>query len=491
MNSTTAALERIEACIQNGPYSDDWASLSGYQTPQWYQDAKFGIFIHWGVYSVPAFDNEWYPRSMYMQDNPVFQHHLATYGPHKKFGYKDFIPLFRAENFSAGEWARLFRESGAKYIMPVAEHHDGFQMYNSRLSRWNAQEMGPKKDILGELFHAFKQQGLHCCASSHRIEHWFFMGHARDFDSDLPTPLTREDLYWPAMPDPDFHNPRSEPAPSQEFLEDWLLRCCELVDQYQPEALYFDWWILHSAAEPYLKKFAAYYYNQAAAWGRQVVINYKHDSFHFGCAVPDMERGQFSAAKPFYWQSDTSVALNSWCYTENNRYKSAQELLWALIDVVSKNGNLLLNIGPKADGSIPEQDAALLRAIGGWLQTGGEGIFGSRVWRISSEGPTRTADGQFTDSQGISYTSQDFRFTVNGDSLYAFAMKWPEDGNVQIRSFAKADDPNSSPFQGLIDSVTVLGSPSPTTWHQDEAALHVHASGVDTSLPVAIRIKIA
>ena len=191
--------------------------------------------------------------------------------------------------------------------MPVAEHHDGFQMYKSSISHYNTVEMGPKRDLLGEMKTAYEKQDLTFCVSSHRAEHWFFMSHGKEFDSDIQEPLKRGDFYWPAMPEPDHHDLYGSP-PSKEFLEDWLVRCCELVDQYQPRVFYFDWWIQTAAFKPYLKKFSAYYYNKGEEWGIPVVINYKHDAFVLGCAVPDVERGQFAELKPYYWQTDTAVA---------------------------------------------------------------------------------------------------------------------------------------------------------------------------------------
>ena len=316
-------LAEIDRVIAQGPYTDTWESLGQFQPPKWYRNAKFGIFIHWGIYSVPSFANEWYSRTMYIEGTREFEHHVKTYGPHKDFGYKDFIPMFKAEKFSADAWADLFKKAGARYVVPVAEHHDGFQMYKSDISHWNAAEMGPCRNVLGELKEAVEERGMTLGASTHRVEHWFFMGHGKDFDSDIKEPLQRGDFYWPTMPEPaNHHDLFSEPTPTQEFLEDWLCRCCELVDKYQPKLVYFDWWIQHHAVKPYLKKFAAYYYNRAAEWGVQVAINYKHEAFMFGCAVPDVERGQFADIKPFFWQTDTAIATNSWCYTEGNWFKS-------------------------------------------------------------------------------------------------------------------------------------------------------------------------
>ena len=189
-------LEIIDDVLEKGPYKPTWESLSAYELPTWYRNAKFGIFIHWGIYSVPAFSSEWYSRNMYIQGSPEYEHHIKTYGEHKNFGYKDFIPMFKAEKFNPDEWAELFKEAGANYVVPVAEHHDGFQMYRSEISHWNAYEMGPERDVLGELKTACQKREMQIGASSHRIEHWFFMGHGKEFESDIKDPMQRGDFYW-------------------------------------------------------------------------------------------------------------------------------------------------------------------------------------------------------------------------------------------------------------------------------------------------------
>jgi alpha-L-fucosidase len=196
-----AAMKTVDAVIAKGPFKAAWASLETFKPPQWYADAKFGIFIHWGVYSVPAFGSEWYPREMYLQDGKhgIFQHHVGKYGPQSKFGYKDFIPMFKADKYNPAAWAELFKESGARYVMPVAEHHDGFQMYASDLSDWNAAKMGPKRDLVGDLAREVRKQGLHFTASTHRAEHWWFFEGGMKFDSDVKDPRYAG-LYGPAQP---------------------------------------------------------------------------------------------------------------------------------------------------------------------------------------------------------------------------------------------------------------------------------------------------
>ncbi|HEV2122818.1 MAG TPA: alpha-L-fucosidase, partial [Chloroflexota bacterium] len=346
-----------------GPYAPTWDSLRSYTVPSWYVDGKFGIFIHWGVYSVPGFGNEWYPRNMYVQGSKVFEHHVQTYGPQTQFGYKDFISQFTADKYDPDHWAALFRRAGAQFVVPVAEHHDGFAMYDCSLSEWNAAKMGPKRDIIGELAAAVRRQWLVFGLSSHRAEHWWFFNGGTQFDSDVQDPRFAG-LYGPAQ--------SRELPPNEQFLDDWLARTCELVDKYQPQLVWFDWWIEQPAFEPFLTQFAAYYYNRGTQWGRGVAINYKHQAFPEGTAVFDVERGQLADLRPYFWQTDTSVSKSSWGYTANQDYKSTASLIGDLIDIVSKNGALLLNIGPLPDGTIPEEEERILLEIGHWLSVNGE-----------------------------------------------------------------------------------------------------------------------
>ena len=467
MQQRTDILQTVDRVANTGPFSPNWDSLKTYQTPQWYEDAKFGIFIHWGVYAVPAFGSEWYPRNMYIQGTPEFAHHVATYGPQNQFGYKDFIPMFRAEDFDPAQWAALFREAGAKFVMPVAEHHDGFAMYDTALSDWNAAKMGPQRDVVGELAQAVRAAGMVFSCSSHRAEHWWFMDGGLAFPSDVQDPAYAG-LYGPPHPGPaDTHDVTQDP-PSEEYLEDWLARTCELVDKYRPQIVWFDWWIHQQAFAPYLQKFAAFYYNRGAEWGQGVAINYKYEAFPEGAAVFDVERGQLAGIRPLFWQTDTSVSKNSWSHVVPQDYRTADSLVDDLVDIVSKNGALLLNIGPKADGTIPDEEQALLREIGAWLTVNGEAIYGTRPWVIFGEGPTEVLEGAFTDTNRQAFTGQDIRFTTKGDTLYAIALAWPAERAV-IVSLGTAS-PHAG---GPVREVTLLGHEDPLTFTQDTNALTV------------------
>ncbi|HEX3777158.1 MAG TPA: alpha-L-fucosidase [Polyangiaceae bacterium] len=477
-----AGERELQRVLDKGPFAPTWSSLQKYQMPAWFRDAKFGIFIHWGVYSVPAFANEWYSRNMYQPGSREFLHHRATYGDQTKFGYKDFIPRFTASQFEPKKWADLFRRAGARYIVPVGEHHEGFQMYESALSSWNALEMGPHRDVLGELNAAFTDAGLIFGTSSHRAEHFWFMDGGRLFDSDVQDP-DFADFYGPAQPGPKEHFDRDESPPTAEFVEDWQRRTQELIDAYRPRSLYFDWWIQHRKFEQKLREIAAYYYNRAAEWGTEVVINYKLEGFAKGAAVFGVERGQLAGIQAEPWQTDTSISKSSWCYVEDQEYKTARELICDLIDIVSKNGSMLLNVGPRADGLIAPQEEQVLLDMGAWLAQNGAAIYGSRPFRTFGEGPTQAIEGQFSEGKRSGYVPGDYRFTRKGDEIYAFALSPPEDGRLSITSLGTRASPEA------ISSVELLGA-GPVAFQRDAEALHVELGAVAVrALPAVLKIQ--
>lgn len=465
-------LEDVDRINQKGPFRADWESLKNYQAPDWYKDAKFGIFIHWGVYSVPAFANEWYPRNMYLQGTEEFKHHIATYGPQGRFGYKDFIPKFKAEKFDPQAWARLFKEAGAKYVVPVFEHHDGFSMYDCGLSDWTATKMGPQRDLMGDLAKAVRQEGLHLGASSHRVEHNFFLGVGRAVRSDVNDPQYAA-FYGPAHTwlESREGTPLSNDFTfvSQAWTEDWLARAAEIVQKYQPELIYFDWWIGQPLVRADLQRFVAFYYNTNLQAGRPLgIINFKDYAMQENSGVLDIERGQLAGIRQLYWQTDTSVSNRSWGYVENDTFKTPEFVVHQLADIVSKNGNLLLNIGPRADGTIPDEVQQVLRDVGAWLKLNGEAIYGTRPWRVYGEGPTRVVEGAFHDTQTQRYTANDFRFTTKGQALYAIELAWPASGEAVIRSLAAGTAGEKN-----VESLDLLGSDSKLQFDQRPDGLHI------------------
>lgn len=467
-----ALLKDVDRGDQEGPFRPDWQSLENYEAPEWYKDAKFGIFIHWGVYSVPAFGNEWYPRNMYREGSEEYKHHIATYGPLDKFGYKDFIPMFKAEHFDPAAWARLFKEAGAKYVVPVAEHHDGFAMYDSGLSDWTAAKMGPQRDVVGELAKAVRAEGLHFGASSHRVEHNFFLGVGRQIVSDINDPRYAA-FYGPAHTW--LENKEGTPLSndftfvSSAWTADWLARAAEIVEKYHPDVMYFDWWIGQPSVRADLTRFAAFYYNNELMYsGHAGVINYKDYAMQDHSAVLDIERGQLGDTRPLYWQTDTSVSNKSWGYINGDTFKSPQFIVHQLIDIVSKNGNLLLNIGPRSDGTIPEEVQAVLRDVGAWLKTNGEAIYGTRPWKIYGEGPTKVTAGSFHDTDTANYTAEDFRFTTKDNALFAIELGWPSTGEAVIHSLGSAAMGNKK-----IGSVVLLGSDTKLSFQQQPDGLHI------------------
>lgn len=470
-------LAEVADTIRTGPYRADYESLNGYQIPQWYKDAKFGIFIHWGVYSVPGYGNTWYPRQMYVQGTDIFKHHAETYGPQDKFGYKDFIPMFRAERFDAQAWAHLFKLAGARYVIPVFEHHDGFAMYDSALSDWTVAKMGPHRDTGGELAAASRAEGLHFGASSHRIEHDFFFGGGREFRSDVNDPKYAS-LYGPAHAwlgadsDDAVYDDFTVVAPA--FMDDWLARSAEIVEKYHPEIMYFDWWDGQPAMRDALARFAAFYYDASLKYGDHVgVINYKYHAMSPQSAVLDIERGQLGDARALHWQTDTSVSNKSWGYLKDDAFKSPGFIVHQLIDIVSKNGNLLLNVGPRPDGTIPDEVQKILLSVGGWLRANGEGIYDTTPWIVWGEGPNKAVGGAFNDTKTETWSAEDFRFTTKNGAIYAIEMAWPEGGEAVVRTLSA-----ESGFK--VGAVTLLGAGA-LRFRQAADGLHVtippHAPG--------------
>jgi len=480
----------------DGPFQPTWESLrDNYHLPTWFNQAKFGIFIHWGLYSIPARLNEWYERHMYTTDAAW---HTAHYGPPDKFGYKDFIPLFTVKKYDPTEWAQLFQKSGAKYVVPVAEHHDGFAMWNSDITPWCAGKMGPKRDLTGELATAVRKQNLIFGLSSHRMEHDAFAYPAPgvpndEFDSKYAG------FYGPPIQG-EFNNANA----SKAFQEDWLARVQELVDKYEPQMIYFDNGVNVREYDDVKLRAAAYYYNRAAQWGKQATLATKDVAYLFG-SVQDFEKQQ-RAPKWIYaggWQCDDSLG-STWGYTESPTpmtYRSAENILHELIELSSQGGNLLLNISPMGDGSIPEAQQKILLSMGEWLRSNGEGIYGSRPWGSGNqsrygEGPgvptqapgdwkggsTAQAGPALKRKPNIPITEAEFRFTTANNNLYAFGYKYPAT-EASIRSLSSS--------QAKVERVTLLGpEPRQLTFRQTAEALIVSMPPApQSSMPYTLRIE--
>ncbi len=453
-----------------GKYQATWDSLSQYNVPDWFRDAKFGAWTVWGPYSVPAHDNEWYPRNMYVRNNPVFEWHRQHWGPQSMFGYKDFIPMFRGEHWSPERWVETFKNAGAKYFVQIADFHDGFPMYDSDLTEWTSAKMGPHRDVVGELAREVRNQGLKLGVSSHRAFHWSFYPFEEDFDTSNPL---YAGLYGPIhAPTPLIDNQPGQlvQEPSPEFMQDWYARCVELVDKYHPDLFYFDWANEAQGLLPYRKEFAAYYYDWADRWEQGVVITYKYQAYPRHAALLDFERGLAASIQPLPWQTDTSVSWKSWGYIDNDSFKSTAEIVHELIDIVSKNGNLLLSVGPKADGTLPEEAEEIYRNIGRWMDINGEAIYGTRPWRVYGEGPATLAGGAFSESKvkRMSFTPQDIRFTRRDDTIYAILLAWPAH-EAKIKELGK----NSENAARRISNVSLLGNASKLHWHQGPEALTI------------------
>jgi alpha-L-fucosidase len=490
-------IAHVDAETAKGPFKPDWNSLENFRVPEWFRDAKFGIFIHWGVYSVPGFANEWYSRNMYEPHNAAFTYQKNVYGPQSKFGYKDFIPKFTAEKFDAKQWIALFQQAGARYVIPVAEHCDGFAMYDSDMTDWKVTTMGPKRDTAGELMTAARAAGMHFGLSSHRAEHWWWYNVGRGYDSDVNDPRYAG-LYGPAAPrtlpgDPDTGEPNpghleNWMPPSKEFKDDWLARTTEIVDKYHPELIYLDWWTAAPGFEPYMQRLAAFYYNEGKKTGQGVAITYKGEQFASGTALFDVERGKLDTLRLVPWQTDTSVSIHSWGYAQDDEYRTPKSLIDDLIDIVSKNGNLLLNVGPKADGTIPEQDQKVLMGMGAWLKVNGEAIYGTRPWKYFGEGPTTVVTGEKKENPNKTWSPEDIRFTTKGDTLYAMGLERPKDGAVLIKTLY-----TGSPYlDHPIANIVLLGDNQPIQWQQTAKGIQVNLpTDPGGTMPYALKITFA
>ena len=450
------------------PYQPTWNSLKNHSTPQWLKDGKFGIYTHWGVYAVPAQgpNATWYANHLYWNSNsPERKYHEATYGPLEKFGYKDFIPMFTGEKFNADEWADLFQKAGARFAGPVAEHHDGFCMWDTKYSEWNAAKMGPKRDVVGELATAIKKRNMKFVTAFHHAENWFY----------FPTWDKRYDCGDPrysALYGPIHENGA---LPTKAFLDDWENKIIEVIDKYDPDFVWFDFG-LQLIPDYYKEEMLAYYYNTAAAHKKDVVVSYKSHHLPPGAGLLDWELGQEPDLTYYEWITDTSIDDGQgWGYVKGLGFKSVDNLVVNLVDRVSKNGYLLLNVGPKPDGTIPDEAKERLLGLGKWLQVNGEAIYGTTCWEIAGEGPTtlrRPSGNGFNERNDLRYTGQDIRFTIKDNILYATALDWPGE-KVLIKSLAPKGNNWAGLYPSEIVSITMLGDGKELKWEMTKEGLSI------------------
>jgi alpha-L-fucosidase len=494
---STACGKRSGKALQTGsnssPFEESWESLSRHEAaPEWFRDAKFGIYFHWGVYSVPAFWNEWYPHWMFFKGHPVYEHHLATYGPPSEFGYQDFIPMFRAEKFNAEEWADLFVKAGARFAGPVAEHHDGFSMWDSKATPWNAMDMGPKRDITGELEKAIKARGMKFITTFHNAKQ------LQRYDS-LPVDENGYGYWYSSYPyikgmptasdDPKLQYLYGNMPEAKWLKEIWLPKLKEVVDQYRPDIMWFDY-CLDLIPDTIRQEYCAYYLNRAEQWNKDVVIVRKQEDLPISFSVEDLEKSRKNTIGSVPWMTDETVSTGSWCYTRDLKIKDAKDVLHVLIDIVSKNGVLLLNISPKADGTIPADQQKVLLAIGAWLDRYGEAIYGTRPWYTFGEGPTVQPAGDFKyhrEFLKIRYSAEDIRYTTKEGNIYACMLGSPAAGmRVLLRSFS----PGKGGGIGEIRKVSLLGDGNQLDWKITDEGLSVlmPGTGLD-SMAVVLKIE--
>lgn len=507
-----AAAAADKTPVAPGPVQPTWDSIrEHYTVPQWFIDAKFGITMHWGLFSVAAYHNEWYEKYMY---TTFADWHAKNFGPQDTFGYKDFIPLFTAKDFNADDVAELVRESGANYFMPTVEHHDGFSLWNSKTNPWNAYNMGPHRDLVGEMAVATRKAGLKFGICSHNMEHYTFVNPTPGLKTDVDDPRNA-DFYWHDHSD----------ARLQQFLENWVKKNIELIDQYKPDVMWFDNGVNSREYDPLKLKVAAYYYNRAIEWRKQVTIETKDSAFLAG-SVLDFEklnpRGPTQILKGV-WDAEEPIG-STWGYSAANpveTFRGAGSIINELSTILSMNGSLLLNLSPTGTGAINEQQRTALKEVGKWLAVNGEAVYGTHNWVVDGEGftplPPRTAAQRRPGAAAAAAVEQGatagvapaapptaptpiaraaqpvpppvpvlpsvptepqttravvYRFTVKGDNLYAIAQSWPGDTAV-IASLATGKVLDGNVPEGKISSVTLLGHTGNLQFTQDTEGLKV------------------
>lgn len=486
------------------PFEPSWESLAQYQCPEWFRDAKFGIWAHWSAQCVPE-QGDWYGRKMYLEGDENYKYQIEHYGHPSKIGFKEIEHLWKAEHWDPEHLMTLYKAAGAKYFVALAQHHDNFDCFDSKYQPWNSVALGPKKDIIGIWAKTARNAGLKFGVTSHGTHAWNWYEGAQGADTKGPLAgvpydghLTKAEgtgTWWEGLDPQDLYAQAHEPMglewdwtrtqgdlPNAAYCEKFYNRTIDLLDKYQPDFIYFDDYILPLyEVDPTIGlRIAAHHYNNSAAkhGGKtQAVLTGKHLSVSQAqCLTQDIERGRTDKIEPRPWQTDTCIG--DWHYHrslyENHQYKTPDQVVKMLVDIVSKNGNLLLNIPMRGDGTIDPDETAFLQGMAAWMAVNSEAIYATRPWTVSGEGPTKAKSGQFNEGGDERLTPADFRFTTKGNTLYAAAMGWPENGTLTVKTLAAG----APAIVGKVRSVTLLGSSETLHWTQT-------ADGLVVTLPAA------
>ena len=520
--AATAQAQTNQLAVAEGPFRPDWQSLaSQYQCPDWFRDAKFGIWAHWGPQCQPE-HGDWYARKMYIEGDDDYKDHLARYGHPSKAGFKDIIHEWKAEKFDPGKLIALYKRAGAQYFVALANHHDNFDNFNSKFQPWNSVAIGPKKDLIGMWEKAARAAGLRFGVTVHASHAWRWYEPAQGADKDGPLKgvpydgkLTKADgkrQWWDGLDPQDLYAQNHPPGqkmvwewdpkqgssvPDAAYCEKFYKRTQQLIDDYRPDLLYFDDSVLPLGFNPQIGLgLAAHFYNSNIGWhGRnEAVMTTKHLNEQQRKALTwDIERGRATGIEPFVWQTDTCIG--NWHYDrrvyDRHRYKTAAVVIPMLADIVSKNGNLLLNIPVRGDGTIDEDEVKIVEDIAAWMSVNRECIFGTRPWKVYGEGPSTALSerGQFggvRDTQNRPFTPEDIRFTTKGETLYAIVLASPPGATVSIKSLGLSAKLTDKP----VASVALLGSEEKLDWKQEDGALVIQCPSKMPS-DHAIAFKIA
>jgi len=491
-----------------GPFEPNWKSLSQYQCPEWFRDAKFGIWAHWGPQCEPE-QGDWYARNMYIQGHPMYQFHLATYGHPSQFGFKDVIRRWKAEHFDPDRLLAFYKKNGARYFMALANHHDNFDLWDSKYQPWNSVAMGPKRDIIGQWAKAARKHGLYFAVSVHASHAWSWYEPAQGSDRDGPYAgvpydgkLTRADgkgQWWEGFDPQDLYAQNHPPGkqlvwdwdaskgssvPDESYMWKFYVRVRQLWDDYKPDMIYFDDTVFpfYGVTEEVGLHLLAHFYNSSLQWhGRnQAVVTGKHlQGIQRKAMVYDIERGRTAEILPDPWQTDTCIG--HWHYNrrlyDEDRYVPAEKIIPMLADIVSKNGNLMLSVPLRRDGTPDEKEIRIVEKIGRWLRVNGEAIYATRPWKVYGEGPSTESEekGQFDGVRDVyakPFTAEDIRFTQSKDGkvLYAIVLAWPADRVVKIKALAQG-----SPYWlGEVREVRMLGVRGKLRFHRTADGLTVY-----------------